>query len=376
MTIHVDIDHRQGSFRLVARFETGAGLTSLFGPSGSGKTTLVNAIAGLIKPERGLISVDGDVWLDTSRGIFVPPHRRRLGYVFQEGRLFPHLTVRQNLSYGRWFAGARAGESLERVVDLLGIASLLDRRPGLLSGGEKQRVAIGRALMASPRILLMDEPLAALDAARKAEIMPYVERLRDESRLPIIYVSHSVEEVSRLATSIVVLSDGKVTATGPAREILSRSDTLDPDEEAEAGTLLEATVARHRPDQGLTELATPAGTIRTTLLASPPGKRLRVRIRARDVMIAVARPEQISALNILPGSVQSISENGSTAVDVVIACKDETITARLTRFSVSNLDLRPGRQVHAIIKSVTFDRHTLFDRDVQQLDPNETDTVE
>jgi molybdate transport system ATP-binding protein len=223
MSVAVDIRHRLGEFDLDMGFESSGRLTAFFGHSGAGKTSLVNIIAGLIQPAHGRVSIDGETLVDTEKGIFVPPWRRRVGYVFQEGRLFPHLSVRQNLLYGQWFTprGQRY-ETLSRVVDLLGIDTLLERRPGSLSGGEKQRVAIGRALLASPRLLLMDEPLASLDEARKAEILPYIERLRDEVRVPIIYVSHSVSEVARLATTIVRFSAGKVTASGSAAEMLAR----------------------------------------------------------------------------------------------------------------------------------------------------------
>src|SRR2546421_3506551 len=200
----VAVEHHFGGFVLDAAFDSAGGLTALFGRSGAGKTSLVNAIAGLIRPDRGYVALDGTVLTDTERGVFVPARRRHIGYVFQEGRLFPHLTVRQNLLYGRWFAPqAKRGDDLDRVVNLLGIAGLLDRRPGRLSGGEKQRVAFGRALLADPRVLLMDEPLSSLDETLKAEILPYIERLRDQSKIPIIYVSHSIAEVARLATTVV-----------------------------------------------------------------------------------------------------------------------------------------------------------------------------
>ena len=205
--LEVDIEHPIADFELDIHFRVGRGLTVLFGRSGAGKTSVVNAIAGLIRPRRGRIVIDRSVVLDTDCGLCVPTYRRRVGYVFQEGRLFPHLTVRQNLLFGRWFLSARERRvaDFHGVVDLLGIAALLDRRPGRLSGGEKQRVAIGRALLASPRLLLMDEPLASLDAERKDEILPYLERLRDEAEVPIVYVSHSVAEVTRLATTIVLI---------------------------------------------------------------------------------------------------------------------------------------------------------------------------
>ena len=210
--IALSVRHRRGDFVLDVAFESDARVVALFGPSGSGKTTLLHVVAGLIRPHRGMVRVEGRVLADTASGTFLPPHRRRIGYVFQDGRLFPHLSVRGNLAYGRRFAPKREryadpGE----VVALLGLGPLLDRRPQTLSGGEKQRVAIGRALLASPRLLLMDEPLASLDAARKAETLPYVERLRDELRIPIVYVSHSREEVDRLADEVVELRAGRLS---------------------------------------------------------------------------------------------------------------------------------------------------------------------
>ena len=221
MTLSVQVQHRVGDFTLNASFETEGHLVALFGRSGAGKTTLVNVIAGLIVPDRGRVVVDAITLVDTDRGVFVPKHRRRIGYVFQEGRLFPHLTVHQNLLFGRFFTprGDRYG-SLGHVVDLLGLGALLDRRPGSLSGGEKQRVALGRALLRSPRLLLMDEPLASLDDTRKAEILPYIETLRDEVRVPIVYVSHAVSEVMRLATTVVALRAGRVTSVGPAADVM------------------------------------------------------------------------------------------------------------------------------------------------------------
>jgi molybdate transport system ATP-binding protein len=221
MTLTVDIRHRLGEFRLDIRFETAGGLVALLGRSGSGKTSIINTIAGLIKPDAGFVSVDDMVLVDTERQFFVSPHLRRIGYVFQEGRLFPHLTVRQNLLYGRWFAPRGAGTDFDGVVDLLGIGALLERRPARLSGGEKQRVAIGRALLAKPRLLLMDEPLASLDEARKAEILPYIEKLRDQASVPIVYVSHSISEVARLASTIVLVSEGKLAAVGPTAQIIA-----------------------------------------------------------------------------------------------------------------------------------------------------------
>jgi molybdate transport system ATP-binding protein len=360
MTLTVDIKHRQGHFALDIAFETQGGLTALFGRSGSGKTSIVNIIAGLIRPDAGRVSVDGVDLVDTARGVFVPRHKRRIGYVFQEGRLFPHLTVRQNLLYGRWFAppaGDRDGD-LDRVVDLLGIAALLPRRPGRLSGGEKQRVAIGRALLASPRLLLMDEPLASLDDARKAEIYPYIERLRDQAGIPIVYVSHSVAEVARLASTVVLLADGKVAAAGLTAEIMQRSELMPPAEREEAGAVIEADVARHDHRFGLTELSSRAGTWRLTRLDTPVGARVRLRVRARDVMLATSPPADISALNVFSGAVSDVATGDGTA-DIRIDCNGETLVARLTRYSAERLALAPGTQVYALIKSVSLDRGTL-----------------
>ncbi len=229
LSLEVDVEHARGSFQLQARFTAAPGLTALFGRSGSGKTSIVDIVGGLIRPTRGKVVVDGQVLVDTERRVFVPAHRRRIGYVFQDSRLFPHLSVRHNLLYGRWFARGNGGAAadLGAVVDLLGIGHLLDRQPDSLSGGEKQRVAIGRALLAKPLLVLMDEPLASLDEARRSEILPYIERLRDEAGVPILYVSHSVAEVARLATTVVIMAEGKVTAVGPVLDILPLADAND-----------------------------------------------------------------------------------------------------------------------------------------------------
>src|ERR1700690_2864211 len=219
--LDVDVEKRLGDFSLSARFQSGNGVTAVFGPSGAGKTTLVNMIAGLVTPDRGRITIDEAALFDSAKRIDLPPHRRRIGYVFQEGRLFPHLSVRHNLDYGRWMGGHVAdAKAFAHVVELLDIGALLDRRPGKLSGGERQRVAVGRALLMRPRLLLLDEPLASLDEARKADILPYLERLRDEAKVPMIYVSHDAAEVKRIASRVVRLDAGKVVATGGV-ELLS-----------------------------------------------------------------------------------------------------------------------------------------------------------
>ena len=360
MKLAVDIGHRLGTFLLDVQFKTASGLVALFGRSGSGKTSIINIIAGLVRPERGRVTIDGTVLVDTEGGLFVPRHRRRVGYVFQEGRLFPHLTVRQNLLYGRWFAPqTKRGDDLDRVVNLLGIAGLLDRRPGRLSGGEKQRVAVGRALLADPRVLLMDEPLASLDETRKAEILPYIERLRDQSKIPIIYVSHSIAEVARLATTVVLLSEGKVAAVGPTSEIMQRLDLFPLTNRVEAGAVIEATVERHDETFGLTELASRAGRWKLHRLDAPVGARLRLRVRARDVMLAKSAPADLSALNVLPGIVADIGPHDGPIVEIRLDCSGEALIARLTRYSVERLGLVSGTPVFALVKSVALDRRSL-----------------
>ncbi|WP_343714457.1 molybdenum ABC transporter ATP-binding protein [Inquilinus sp.] len=357
MSLEVEIRHRQGDFALDIAFASEGRLTALFGRSGAGKTSVVNVIAGLVRPLHGRVVVDGRPLVDTERRLFLPPHRRRIGYVFQEGRLFPHLTVRQNLLYGRWFTPkAERGAEFGRVVELLGIAPLLDRPPAGLSGGEKQRVAIGRALLSSPRLLLMDEPLAALDEARKAEILPYVERLRDEARIPIIYVSHSIGEVTRLAATLVVLAEGRVAAAGPVREVMGRADLFP---RAEAGAVLEAVVEGHDDRWQLTRLRVAAGFLTVPRIEQPAGSPVRIRIRARDVMLATRTPDHLSALNVLPATVLAIAPCDGPTAEIRLDCAGDGLLARLTRRSVETLDLAPGRPVHAVIKSVAFDSHTV-----------------
>lgn len=351
MSLDVDIEHTRGTFRLAARFSSQSGVTALFGRSGSGKSSLVDIVAGLIKPLRGKVVVDGQTLVDTARGVFVPPHRRRIGYVFQDSRLFPHLSVRQNLLYGRWFARGDDGVAgdFDSIVELLGIGLLTERKPDSLSGGEKQRVAIGRALLAHPRLLLMDEPLASLDEARRAEILPYIERLRDGTGVPILYVSHSVVEVARVATMVVILNEGKVTAVGPVLDILPLAGAND------GGSALDAVVAGHDEVFQLTTLASAAGELQVPKLAAVVGSSVRAYIRSRDVMLSLQPPQEISALNVLAGRVVAISEGGAQA-DVRLDCNGAVLMARLTTKSVRRLALAPGRPVFAVIKSVSFER--------------------
>jgi molybdate transport system ATP-binding protein len=357
--VEVSVTHRLGAFALEACFASDGRLTALFGRSGSGKTSLVNVISGLIRPQAGRVVIDGRVMVDSETGLFVPKHRRRIGYVFQEARLFPHLSVRQNLLYGRWFAprGESGDSNLDEVLELLGIGDLLHRRPGRLSGGEKQRVAIGRALLAKPRLLLMDEPLASLDEERKAEILPYIERLRDGFGIPIVYVSHSIAEVARLATHLVILDQGKVTMSGPTAELMSRPDLPILSATPEAGAILEARVLRHEPDYGLTLLDTAAGPLHVGRRAAAPGSALRVRVLARDVMLSLKPLEGISALNVLPGTITAIGarHGDGAALEIRLDCNGAGLLARLTTKSAEQLRLGPGSKVYAVIKSVSID---------------------
>src|SRR5690606_32697494 len=293
MRLAVEARQMLGEFRLDASLVASSGVTALFGRSGSGKTSLMRVIAGLARPARGRVAFDDIVLLDTDRRIFIPPHRRRFGYVFQEARLFPHLSVRRNLLYGRWFSPRPGGRGdFRRVIEMLGIASLLDRSPFDLSGGEKQRVAIGRALLSSPRLLLMDEPLAALDQERKGEILPFIERLRDRMQLPIVYVSHAIDEVSRIADTVVFIENGTVAAVGDLNEVLgSRIEGLA--DTSEAGTVITAEIVENDRAAGVTRLRHPAGLLTLPYSEVPVGAMVRIRVRARDVALAVGEPGRI-----------------------------------------------------------------------------------
>ncbi|MFO1310613.1 MAG: molybdenum ABC transporter ATP-binding protein [Burkholderiales bacterium] len=358
--IEVDVEERLGAFHLDVRFEADAPIVGLFGRSGAGKTSVVNAIAGIAKPHRGRIRINDHVLLDTSRGIDVPPERRRVGYVFQDALLFPHLDVLANLTYGqRLRAPSERFIAQERVVDLLGLGALLARNPRTLSGGEKQRVAIGRALLAQPRILLMDEPLAALDVARKSEILDYIERLRDELAIPIVYVSHSVAEITRLADAVVVLSEGKCLAAGDVEDVMGRADLRPATGRYEAGSLVDTEVLRHDAAIALTTLGFDGGELLVPGIDAAIGDRIRARIRARDVSLATRRPEAISILNILPGRVVAVGDGDGPIVEVEVAVGATTITARISRRSRDDLAIRVGCHVFALVKAISFDQRSV-----------------
>lgn len=336
MSLAVKIDHRLGEFHLSAEFECAGRLTALFGPSGSGKTTIINAIAGLLQPDHARIVIDGEVLTDTAAGVAIPTHRRHIGYVFQEARLFPHMSVRQNLLYAQRYGGRRgsAGASFEAVADMLGLERLLSRAPAGLSGGEKQRVAIGRALLSHPRLLLMDEPLASLDDARKQEILPYIERLRDEANVPVVYVSHSADEVRRLADIVVLLERGAVADAGPPSKTLA--PRAGSGESANLNMLL-ALDTKILPD-GSIAVQTHAGR-----LCAPQGAQLptSIGIRPSDIAIALGDPRALSNLNVLYGEVRAI-EAGDAGMRLVRlrVGEAEIVAAAPAAFCAENLTLR------------------------------------
>lgn len=333
----------------------GQGITAVFGPSGCGKTSLLRAMAGL---ERGAgrVAVPGDVWQDDARGLWRPPHERALGYVFQEPGLFTHLDVRGNLDYGlRRTPAARRRVPLEQAVELLGIGPLLARRTDALSGGERQRVAIARALAASPRVLFMDEPLAALDAERKAEVMPYLERLQRGLDIPVLYVSHAHDEVARLASQLVLLREGRVLASGPIAQLMARPDLPLAHGEL-AATLAEGVAEHHDAADQLATVRLPGGQALDLAAerALPPGTPVRLRVQARDVSIALAPPAASSVLNVLPARVVELREDRAGQVLVVLDAGGTPLLARITRRSARLLALAPGLAVHAQVKGVAL----------------------
>ncbi len=341
----------------------GQGITAVFGASGSGKTSLLRCVAGLERTPGALVSIAGEAWQDDAANIYLPTWQRPLGYVFQEASLFEHLSVRKNLQFGLKRVQAPAHpstqnpastSSLDVAIDLLGIGSLLDRSTGQLSGGERQRVAIARALATQPRLLLLDEPLASLDAARRQDILPWLERLRDELKIPMLYVTHSSDEVARLADTLVVLDAGQVKACGPVAQVLAATDAsrvLGDD----AGALLDATVVERDARWQLARLAFDGGSLwlRDTGLAL--GQCARVRVLARDVSVATQAPQQTSIQNLLPCVVQAIAEDTHPSQALIsMACGDSVVLARITARAVDSLQLAPGVAVWAQVKAAAL----------------------
>jgi molybdate transport system ATP-binding protein len=354
--IEVDIQLAVGSFSLDVAFHNGAGVTALFGQSGSGKSLTLAIIAGIKRPDSGYVRLDGKPLVDVESGIFVPVSKRQIGLVFQDSNLFPHLNVRQNLLYGRWFASREARRiDFDAVVETLGIGDLLSRPPARLSGGERQRVAIGRALLSCPRLLLFDEPLAALDMPRKLEILPLIEKVRDEFRVPIVYVSHAVEEVVRLAQRVVILESGRVKFTGEPLTAFSRLATASAESRFSLSSVLEARVADRPPNHGLRALDHRAGLIWVAGALGPPGTPARVVVNATDVVLSLTRPAEISTRSILIGRVAKI-ELGDLLVTVEIELtEDSHLLAAITRGAYEELGLQVGSRVYALFKSTALD---------------------
>jgi molybdate transport system ATP-binding protein len=355
MSLSVSFRHRFTNLELQIEFEAPTpGVIALFGPSGCGKSTIVMAAAGLLEADTCHIDLDGSTLADSASGASLPPEKRRIGLVFQDARLFPHMSVRNNLRFG--MRRAPPGPiRLDDVVDLLGIDALLSRRPRSLSGGERQRVAIGRALLAQPKLLAMDEPLASLDGPRKAEILPFLARLKTALKLPILYVTHSPEELASLADTLVLLEAGRVLAAGPLEEITTRGD-LPLATRDDAGAVLAASVVAHDSDRQLTALR--AGGIRlwVPLMDRPPGTMLRVRVPAREVILARETPSPISAHNVIAGHVRGISQEPSRHETLVeIALDGASLLARITPDAIELLGLAPGCEVVALIKSVSVE---------------------
>ena len=354
--IHMRLQLNYSGFALDVDLQLpGRGVTALYGHSGSGKTTCLRCIAGLERAEQGFVQVNDEVWQDSDQQIFVPPHKRALGYVFQEASLFPHLSVLANLEFGlKRIPKQQRRVDMTHATELLGIGHLLDRHPQHLSGGERQRVGIARALLTSPKLLLMDEPLAALDSQRKSEILPYLQRLHDELDIPVLYVSHSQDEVARLADHIVLLSDGKALASGPIGETLARLDlplALGDD----AGVVIEGHVSAYDPDYQLLTLQLPGTALNIRVAHTPmdAGQALRCKVQARDVSLSLHNVEHSSILNRLPVTV--ISEMGADNAAHVLIRLDAAGTpllARITRYSRDQLRVHPGQQLWAQIKAV------------------------
>jgi len=368
-TMQMRVRLKRGDFSINATINAGPGITALFGRSGAGKSTIVSMLAGLLRPDEGVIRVAGETLFDSHVGLDLAPQQRGVGCVFQNARLFPHMTVTKNLSYGmnRLVKSQRA-DMFARVVHLLGLENLLERRPMGLSGGEKQRVAIGRALLSNPRLLLMDEPLASLDATRKSEILPYIERLSADFKIPVVYVSHDMEEVIRLADTLVLLDQGRVQAHGPIEDILARLDLIPLTGRYDAGALLRTTVAGHDAAVGLTCLNVLGHTLFIPQVDLTVGESVRLRVRARDVALALRPPQETSILNQLSVRVAAVHMTDGSHVEIALDLipqpdieqgPAQKVLACITKKSYEDLGLTLGKPAYALIKAVAIDRQNL-----------------
>lgn len=378
--LHVSVLKKRDGFTLQAQFAVPTpGIVALFGRSGCGKTTLVNVISGLLQADEAQIRLDDVVLTDTRAGTVVPVEHRKIGYVFQDARLFPHFSVRGNLNYGLKRAGrkhrpvsprrvpgsdaarsASPGEviAFDEVVALLGLERLLDRRPHQLSGGERQRVSLGRALLSQPRLLLLDEPLASLDVARRDEVLPYLEALRDRLALPMVYVSHQFEEVLQLATHVVLMESGQVVARGDLSEVSLRPELrkiVGPDA---VGSVLDGVITQAGSSNSLADLKVGNGTLHVGLQGATAGDRVRIQLLARDIILAIQKPQGLSVRNELQGVVTELMPDDFDAVLVKVDIGGAILLSRITREAASALGLRPGSQVWALVKAVSTRGHT------------------
>ena len=355
MSLDLNITKRLGTFTLDVGFTAPNGVTAVFGRSGAGKTTLINVVAGLSAPDSGHIALNDTPLFDAAQRINLPAHKRRMGYVFQDARLFPHMDVTQNLRFGLRHAPAGStGPSLDEVADLLGLTDLMKRRPTDLSGGEKQRVALGRALLSRPKMLLMDEPLAALDGQRKDNILPYLERLKSGAAgLPILYVSHALDEIARLADQLVILSKGKIAASGSIFDVLADPTIVPLVGVRQAGAVLQATVMEHGND-GISTLKTNAGIIELPGVAAPVGTLVRLHVLAQDVILSRTRPTGLSSVNILPVTVKSIRTGDGPGAAISLDAVGDQLLARVTARAVQDLDLSEGVSCFAVIKATSI----------------------
>jgi molybdate transport system ATP-binding protein len=354
----VNVQSQRGEFQLDARFEAPTpGVTALFGRSGCGKTTLVNLLAGLITPQAGRIALGDEVWFDAAQGINVPVEQRRIGYVFQDARLFPHYSVRGNLLYGAPRGVDDSSAQFDDIVTLLGLTPLLSRRPGALSGGEKQRVALGRALLAQPRLLLLDEPLAALDRLRRDEVLPYLERLRDQYAIPMVYVSHQFDEVLRLASHLVVMDQGRVIAAGDVGAVSLTAALRDVIGIEAAGSVLDGEVIAIDAQQELATVAVGSEQLRVAAGSLQPQQRVRLRVLAREVILATQEPHGISVRNQLRGRIAAITASDDGGVLIAVDVGGVTVQARITHAATRELQLVPGANVWVLVKAVSVSRH-------------------
>jgi molybdate transport system ATP-binding protein len=353
ITTRFFLDYGEFKFDVDLRLP-GSGVTVLFGPSGSGKTTLLRCIAGLQRAPRGFLKINGEVWQDSERGVFVPTHKRPLGYVFQEASLFPHLTVAGNLQFGRKRIGKTSNAvDLQQVIELLGIGHLLTRMPERLSGGERQRIAIARALALNPEVLLMDEPLASLDLQRKQEILPFLGRLNREFNIPVLYVTHSQQEVAQLADTLVIMADGRALASGPMAETLSRLD-VPLAHDREAATVWPVTVIEHETDYHLTRVAFAGGSLSLPAIDAAVGTPLRVQIYARDASICLEAPSATSILNVLPATITGLADGRDGQSVVRLRVGNQALLAHITRKSALLLGLQVGMGVYVQIKGTSI----------------------